>query len=78
MSTSTKRINWGGVGLGLLLMLAGTVTFVSGRLGSKFAYAEGAHVRVGAILMFTMGVWRAAQAFRKKKEPIKSSTAQRP
>jgi hypothetical protein len=65
MSNSPKKISWGGISLGLLLMLGGAMAFVSGRLGSKFAYAEGPHIRVGAIVMFATGVWGIVQAFRK-------------
>jgi hypothetical protein len=72
MSTSAQKRNWGGIAFGFLLMLAGAVAFASGRLGSKYAFSEGPHVRVGAILMFVVGVWYAAQASRKKKAPIQS------
>lgn len=63
---SSKRSN---VAFAICLLLWGILAFSSGKTGSKFAYAEGPHVKFAGVLLSVAGAWGLIQTLRTEKEP---------
>lgn len=66
--SENKKRRWSDLAFATIFIVAGVCLFASGRLGYKYAYGEGPHVRLGGALLLVLGVLGFVQALRVKKE----------